>query len=436
MEILAKLTISVDFLMNSETPETEEVVLLIHGTGAADENDSGDKWWQRPKGAKENFSKKLSDRLPVHIKVSNEIFHWGGRNKETDRSAAAQALYEDWMCRFEREGRPYHLIGHSHGGTVVWKALQLATERKHPIEKLKSWSTVGTPFFHYRSHWGVLALLKILFGLAAAIVIVGIFLNLTLLISFLVGGWDVSSFPIDEGIRIAVFFVPPLIGLFLIIAVLGEAWAILMNRLFKPRDPLKLVGNRWLGLRSANDEAINGLRRTLEVEELSQLLRKVKEQQRKPMKTSKPTWSQTWREVWRTNWSTFGRLGRTMMITWFAGAIGFSAWLTWHVLTSLDQVDYIFALSITLALLVIFAFFFFLGSIRLLTDSIIEYLVKDKVSRSLQGNDGESWKHVTEVAVGPRPSEAYPSLPQSIEDELTEVSDAHLVAHPVPWTQV
>src|SRR5206468_1151122 len=56
----------------------------------------------------------------------------------------------------------YHLIGHSHGGSVLWHALRTSAARRRPLEKLQSWTTVGSPFLHFgvRSSrlWGVIPL--------------------------------------------------------------------------------------------------------------------------------------------------------------------------------------------------------------------------------------------------------------------------------------
>ena len=45
----------------------------------------------------------------------------------------------------------FNLIGHSHGGSVIWHALRLATLQRHDLKLLRSWATVGTPFLHHRT---------------------------------------------------------------------------------------------------------------------------------------------------------------------------------------------------------------------------------------------------------------------------------------------
>ena len=56
------------------------------------------------------------------------------------------------MTRLEQLGRRYHLVGHSHGGSVIWHALRAASLKRVNLERLRSWTTVGTPFLHHRTH--------------------------------------------------------------------------------------------------------------------------------------------------------------------------------------------------------------------------------------------------------------------------------------------
>ena len=101
-----------------------DVVLLVHGTYAARESDEGDSWWQRGSDA----WRGLSERLPhgVDLKTQGRLFHWSGENSERARSKAAAQLLEH-LRPLEESGQSYHLVGHSHGGSVIWNALKLKT---------------------------------------------------------------------------------------------------------------------------------------------------------------------------------------------------------------------------------------------------------------------------------------------------------------------
>lgn len=88
-----------------------------------------------------------------------ETFRWEGANTERCRHQAGQQLLTR-LLEFEAEGRDYHLIGHSHGGSVIWIALQKAILHRWrrsdaqstlcQLAHLRSWSTVGTAFLHFR----------------------------------------------------------------------------------------------------------------------------------------------------------------------------------------------------------------------------------------------------------------------------------------------
>jgi hypothetical protein len=126
---------------------SEPVVILVHGTFAGDERDSGDKWWQFGSRAANHLQTKLP--AGVNIARNGDVFHWSGENSERARNKAAFDLLTH-MERQEQAGRDYHLVGHSHGGSVIWNALRMATLRRQNLEHLKSWTTVGTPYLQHR----------------------------------------------------------------------------------------------------------------------------------------------------------------------------------------------------------------------------------------------------------------------------------------------
>ena len=50
------------------------------------------------------------------------------------------------MIDLEKAERPYCLVGHSHGGSVIADALMRAAIERQPLQHLRRWITVGTPF--------------------------------------------------------------------------------------------------------------------------------------------------------------------------------------------------------------------------------------------------------------------------------------------------
>lgn len=103
------------FNLQPERPvrEKHEVIILVHGTGAALRNPADPKWWEAPQSA---FARELQNALGDNFAFA-EPFCWSGNNSESDRRLAAGRLLV--RLREHHEGRHrYHLVGHSHGGSV------------------------------------------------------------------------------------------------------------------------------------------------------------------------------------------------------------------------------------------------------------------------------------------------------------------------------
>lgn len=158
----------------------EAVVIAVHGTGASNVNDSGDLWWQNGSG----FETDLLKAIPHNV-TFEPPFHWSGANRESSRLRAGHELYtrlKQLDEAYESRGRDlsesnrqrlgYHLIGHSHGGVVIWHALRISVRRENELKYLRSWATMGTPYLHFtvvRFPWFVLISLVLSF-LATGIV--------------------------------------------------------------------------------------------------------------------------------------------------------------------------------------------------------------------------------------------------------------------------
>ena len=297
-----------------------ERVILIHGTFAAAASDTGDAWWQ----VGSPHYQELSQRLPAGISLADqgEVFHWSGENHERARGKAAARLLNH-LGALEKEGRPYHLIGHSHGGSVIWSALRLATTRRTPLAHLRSWSTVGTPFLHHRSRppWNLLsiaymliagfllipavecfwALLKMPYDLAVGNLENGIVIrhhqDVGMVTSVLrapilealrlcgiqfvtvENGIRLGSFVPDDDQSITQFLLGTMEGWLILLAIVTFAYITLLLASWFLRPVLESMRSRWeqhleelaferygpvwLGIWTAEDEAINGLRATL-----------------------------------------------------------------------------------------------------------------------------------------------------------------------------
>jgi hypothetical protein len=259
-------------------PPPPHKIILVHGTGAGCEDDTGDQWWLRgdPAAYPRVVWHRLAARLGPGFEClrEGELFHWGGQNSETAREEAGSRLL-DLLLAFERQGQPYHLVGHSHGGSVIRAALMEATWRqRHPpfrslrwlvpalqrrrprydLPQLRSWTTVGTPFLRFQP------------GFRYPWVQIVLFLLLLL----------TSYWPVHELITYRITPMTAWGGL-LGRLVLGGFWAMVAlyaapllshalvvdraRRLvqLEPEFAAAFLG-RWLPIRSVNDEAIGGLR--------------------------------------------------------------------------------------------------------------------------------------------------------------------------------
>ncbi|MEU2867535.1 hypothetical protein ABZ672_57115 [Streptomyces mirabilis] len=103
--------------MTNEQPD--ELVIPVHGTFASDESDEGDRWWQRGSSTWRALTKTLPKGTSL---PSGRLFHWTGANTQSQRLSASMDLLVR-LIDLERRGIRYHLVGHSHGGSVIWEAL-------------------------------------------------------------------------------------------------------------------------------------------------------------------------------------------------------------------------------------------------------------------------------------------------------------------------
>jgi hypothetical protein len=127
-----------------EEASAAEQIILIHGTGAGDIADRGKRWWQ----LESSFQLSLQSLLKDY--VFGKPFHWLGANLENERNEAARVLL-DRLRALDLNGSRYHLVAHSHGGSVLWHCLVASAKEGNQLRGLKSWTTIGTPFLLFRA---------------------------------------------------------------------------------------------------------------------------------------------------------------------------------------------------------------------------------------------------------------------------------------------
>ncbi|MEV4620571.1 alpha/beta fold hydrolase [Asanoa sp. NPDC049573] len=98
-----------------------DLVILVHGTFATSDDEAGEAWWQRGSQTWEWLAAHLPPDV-VLLDDSIRLFTWDGDNSQISRLHAANRLLA-FLLELERQGHTYHLVGHSHGGSVIWEAL-------------------------------------------------------------------------------------------------------------------------------------------------------------------------------------------------------------------------------------------------------------------------------------------------------------------------
>ena len=144
---------------------TQELVLLVHGTFANNPSKTRDdhlRWWQAGGDVWTRIDQQLPEKFHVASDPRTEVFSWSGDNSERDRRAGGRELFKH-LQKLEKDGTRYHLVGHSHGGSVIWHCLLESVKRrlqfhrkvrlrrremdkKMSLPGLRSFTTIGTPF--------------------------------------------------------------------------------------------------------------------------------------------------------------------------------------------------------------------------------------------------------------------------------------------------
>jgi len=237
-------------------------LVTVHGTGAGHKECSGERWWQR----KSPFLVELAQRLKLDpSRVEIVPFHWElGPNSEVGRRAAAKALYEK-LKGYDQSGTDYHVIGHSHGGSVIYDALLHSLAKGKPFERLKSWCTIGTPFLDYRpnrflfSRLGNKGLTLYATAIGALVFAAG------LLAHYVLGGAEAGTAPEHAHLFFTELVLPPtLIAVCYGVACLAFLYGIERYRggahsIARKKRAAEIYRDRWLGLYHQDDEAISAL---------------------------------------------------------------------------------------------------------------------------------------------------------------------------------
>ncbi len=247
----------------AETGPSRIRIVTVHGTGAGGESDKGTGWWQLDSP----FQKKLAAYVDLSDQNVDVVpFHWGvGPNSETERRAAGKRLFAQ-LREYDTQGIDYHLVGHSHGGSVIYDALLHSAARNEPLARLQNWFTIGTPFLDYKPNGFLFSRLNIWGQLIYVTAIASLLFAIGLVASHLFDlpfGQVVKGALGDNATRI--FYVPVLTflltyfvisyGLLFLTERLTKRWASDKQK-HRTRD---LYERKWVGFWHRDDEAISAL---------------------------------------------------------------------------------------------------------------------------------------------------------------------------------
>lgn len=260
--------------------DTRTKLVTVHGTGAGHEHTNGERWWQLGSP----FLNALGERLLLDpAKIEIVPFRWcegtqafgthgyTGPNSEEARRYAGDRLY-DKLRAYDDAGVAYHVIGHSHGGSVIYNALLKSLAKRKPFTGLKSWTTVGTPFLDYRPNrflfqrLGVLGLTLFSTAVGALLFALGVLFmyhfgfGLTEGTTFwpmireMLGPVAVSEFIGPVTLVLGIYAVV-CIGFLIGVEQIRGDW----HTKGRKKKVEATYGDRWIGLWHRDDEAISAL---------------------------------------------------------------------------------------------------------------------------------------------------------------------------------
>ncbi|MDX2258481.1 MAG: hypothetical protein NW205_06140 [Hyphomicrobiaceae bacterium] len=213
-------------------------------------------WWQPGS----TFDRDLHAMLEAADgEIETVPFIWSGANSEQARRDAATALLAR-LRDLEARGEPYVLIGHSHGGSVISRALIAAATAGEQLPGLKRWITIGTPFVELKKERFLFQRLPLLLQAlyVASIMLLVMFAFATIGELFL----DPSLLSNQTQLTRIVVQLALTAAPFLVFWLLARTYD--WRRLFPYRRrnmerARTAFADRWVGLCHRDDEAVQGL---------------------------------------------------------------------------------------------------------------------------------------------------------------------------------
>ena len=218
--------------------EKDDLLILVHGTWA-----KANEGWT----SKEHYFHLHLNR-EFHRLTGKKLyiipFGWSGLNSLYERQSAATNLI-DVINDIHKDHKRIHLLGHSHGGTVIQYALMqtpILTSQKWK-SKLSSWTTIGTPFYRFNGCFKITTEFLGLFTVPTA-----------LIITYFVVQAVNHFFQMDYKI---IYFL-----LYLLVYAKVDNFFRAKSFQFRLNRAMTNYKEKWFGVYSKYDEAIEGLKNT------------------------------------------------------------------------------------------------------------------------------------------------------------------------------
>ena len=133
-------------------------IIVIHGTNASEKNDIGEEWWQQGS----EFYNEIIKHLDLdEYSLDWVCYPWSGANSEKERKIEAGKLNDLLENLEKRNPAKTLIIGHSHGGSIIYKCLRARLISSPPNKYFPYSITVGTPYVS-RNFLDLGALLRLL----------------------------------------------------------------------------------------------------------------------------------------------------------------------------------------------------------------------------------------------------------------------------------
>ena len=248
-------------------------IITVHGTNATGPEE-GPNWWQRTS----EFERDVREFVQADDgKVDFKPLIWDGANSEMSRRKAGTKLLGE-MKALEAQGNKYCLVGHSHGGSVIYHSLVENVVRGGELNQFSRWITVATPFIKTRPNKLLFSRLGLIGKSVYLAAIVTFFVNVVRAIFYFSDERFFSEYfskvYAEFGlVNLVALLFPDVLGLFvelsqqlLPLLVLYVITWFLLRRTRQRHAPSTLrkaaecFGKSHLSLRHKNDEAVEGLR--------------------------------------------------------------------------------------------------------------------------------------------------------------------------------